>query len=127
MKPEKIKSGTYAVLAALLLAGILTLVNLYASRNFFRLDLTQNQKYTIAGSTRKILAGLDDIVTIKVYLSRKLPPYAATITDQIKGMLEEYRICANGMLSIEYIDPADDPAVQRMMQFMGIQQLQLNI
>ena len=127
MKPEKIKSGTYAVLVALLLAGILTVVNLYASRNFFRIDLTQNRKYTIADSTRKILAGLDDIVTIKVYLSRKLPPYAATITDQIKDMLEEYRIYADGMLSIEYIDPADDPALQRSMQFMGIPQLQLNI
>ncbi len=127
MKPGKIKPGTYAVLVTLLLAGILTVVNLYASRNFFRLDLTQNQKYTIAGSTRKILAGLDDIVTIKVYLSRKLPPYAATITDQIKDMLEEYRIYSDGMLSIEYIDPADDPALQRSLQFMGIPQLQLNI
>jgi gliding-associated putative ABC transporter substrate-binding component GldG len=127
MKPAKIKSGTHAVLLALLLAGILTIVNLYANRNFFRVDLTQNRRYTVAESTRKILAGLDDIVTIKVYLSRKLPPYAETLSDQIKDMLEEYSVYAGGMLSIEYIDPADDPALQRSLQFMGIPQLQLNI
>jgi len=127
MKLKKIKSGTNAALVALLLAGILTIVNLYANRNFFRIDLTQNQRYTVAESTREILAGLEDIVTIKVYLSRKLPPYAENISDQIKDMLEEYRVYADGMLSIEYIDPADDPALQRSLQFMGIPQLQLNI
>jgi len=127
MKPKKIASGTNAILLALLLAGILTIVNLYANRNFFRIDLTQNQQYTVAESTRNILAGLDDIVTIKVYLSRKLPPYAEAINDQIKAMLEEYRVYAEGMLSIEYLDPADDPALQRSLQFMGIPQLQLNI
>ncbi len=127
MRPKKIASGTNAVLLALLLAGILTIVNLYVDQNFFRIDLTQNRRYTVTESTRKILAGLDDIVTVKVYLSRKLPPYAVTISDQIKDMLEEYRVYAGDMLSIEYIDPADDPTLQRSLQFIGIPQLQLNI
>ncbi len=126
MKPKKITAGAHAVLLALLLIGILAIINLYANRNFFRIDLTQNRRYTVAKSTRKILAELDDIVTVKVYLSRKLPPYAATISDQIKDLLEEYRVYAGGMLSIEYIDPADDPALKRSLQFMGIPQLQLN-
>lgn len=124
---HKRASGTTAVLLALLLAGILAIVNLYVSKNFFRIDMTQNRRYTIAQSTRLILEGLEDIVTIKVYLTKKLPPYAATISEQVKDMLEEYRVYAGGMLSIEYIDPADDPALQRSLQFMGIPQLQLNI
>jgi len=127
MKHTKAASATQAALLALLLAGILAIVNLYADRHFFRTDLTRNRRYTIAGSTRAILGGLDDIVTVKVYLSRKLPPYAMIITDQIRDMLEEYRVYGRGMLAIEYIDPADDPELQRSLQFMGIPQLQLNI
>jgi len=127
MKIKKATSGIQAALLALLLAGILALINLYANRHFVRIDLTQNRRYTMADSTRAVLAGLNDIVTVKVYLSRKLPTYAMPISEQIRDMLEEYRVCAGGMLSIEYIDPADNPALQRSLQFMGIPQLQLNI
>ncbi len=127
MATRKTTSAVQAALLALLFAGILAVVNLYAHRHFFRIDLTQNRRYSIADSTRAVLGGLDDIVTVKVYLSRKLPPYAMSISDEIRDMLEEYRICAKGMISIEYIDPADDPALQRSLQFMGIPQLQLNI
>lgn len=127
MAPNKAASASQAALLALLLAGILAIVNLYGDRHFFRIDLTENRRYTIADSTRTILAGLEDIVTIKVYLSRKLPPYAMVISEQIRDILEEYRVYGGGMLSIEYIDPADDPALQRSLQFMGIPQLQLNI
>jgi ABC-2 type transport system permease protein len=127
MKLKKTASGTQAALLVLLLVGILAMVNLFADRYFFRVDLTQNRRYTIADSTRAILGSLDDIVTIKVYLSRTLPPYARSISDQVRDMLDEYRVYADGMLTIEYIDPADDPALQRSLQFMGIPQLQLNI
>ena len=58
MKPKKIASGMQAILLALLLVGILTIVNLYANQNFFRIDLTQNRRYTMAESTRNILADL---------------------------------------------------------------------
>ena len=127
MKRNTAASATQAALLALLLAGILAIVNVYGDRHFFRIDLTENRRYTIADSTRAILAGLDDIVTIKVYLSGTLPPYAKVISEQIRDILEEYRVYGGGMLSIEYIDPADDPALQRSLQFMGIPQLQLNI
>ena len=99
MQRNKAASLSQAALLALLLAGILAVVNLYADRHFFRIDLTENRRYTISDSTRAIVGGLEDIVTIKVYLSRKLPPYAIAISEHIRDMLEEYRIYAGGMLS----------------------------
>jgi len=124
---KKLAKGTNFFVLAVLAAGILVCSNALSYRHFFRVDLTATKKYTVSESTKKALAGLDDIVNIKVYLSRKLPPYMAPLVDQVKDMLEEYRICAHGNLDIEYIDPADDPAVQQKLQFMGIPQLRLNI
>jgi ABC-2 type transport system permease protein len=124
---KKLARGTNFFVLAVLAAGILVCINALSYRHFFRVDLTAAKKYTVSAATKKAVAGLDDIVNIKVYLSRNLPPYMAPLVDQVKDMLEEYRICANGNLEIEYIDPADDPSVQQKLQFMGIPQLRLNI
>ena len=124
---KKLTRGANFFIVAALAFGILVFVNALSYRHFFRADLTATKKYTVSDATIKVLAGLDDIVNIKVYLSRKLPPYMAPVIDQVKDMLEEYRIAAKGNLDIEYLDPADDPALQQKLQFMGIPQLRLNI
>ena len=124
---KKLTRGANFLVLGILAAGILVFVNALSYKHFLRADLTATKKYTVSAATKKVVAGLDDIVNIKVYLSRKLPPYMAPLVDQVKDMLEEYRICANGNLDIEYIDPADDPSLQQKLQFMGIPQLRLNI
>jgi len=124
---KKVTSGTNYFIVAVLALGILAVINAFSYRHFFRMDLTENKQYTIADSTRKALTELDDIVNIQVYLSKKLPPYLVTITDQVKDMLTEYRIYSEGNIDIEYIDPASDPAIQQKLRFMGIPQLTLNI
>jgi gliding-associated putative ABC transporter substrate-binding component GldG len=111
----------------LLLAAILAVINILSYRHFLRADLTDNRQYTITESTKKVLAGLDDVVNIKVYFSRKLPPYLTTLTDQIKDLLDEYRTYARGKLAIEFIDPANDPAMEQRLRFLGIPQVRLNV
>lgn len=127
MEFKKVTYGTNYIVIVLLLAGILVIVNAFSFRHFFRVDLTENKLFTISDSTKKVLKSLDDIVNIKVYLSRKLPPYMVTITDQVKDLLEEYKVYSGGNIDIEYIDPADDPSMQQKLRFMGIPQLRLNI
>jgi len=124
---QKVARGTNYALVAVLLAGILAVLNAFSYRHFVRLDLTRSKRYTISEATKSILSGLDDLVNIKVYLSRKLPPYLAPLTDQVKDMLEEYRVYGKGNIAVEYIDPADDPMLAQKLQFMGIPQLRLNI
>lgn len=123
---KKIKSTSGYVLITLFLAGILAILNAFSAGHFTRIDLTEDQRYTISASTRKILTELDDIVNIKVYLSKDLPPYVVMLTDQIRDLLEEYTIYSAGNVSVEYIDPADDPMTQQKLRFMGIPQVRLN-
>ena len=123
---NKIKSGSNYILVALFLAGILAIINAFSLNHFIRMDLTEDKRYTVSKSTKKVLSELDDIVNIKVYLSKDLPPYVVMLTDQIKDILEEYKIYSDGNLEIEYIDPSSDSMIQQKLRFMGIPQVRLN-
>jgi gliding-associated putative ABC transporter substrate-binding component GldG len=123
---NKIKSGSNYILVVLFLAGILVIINAFSLNHFTRMDLTEDKRYTVSKSTKKVLSELDDIVNIKVYLSTDLPPYVVMLTDQIKDILEEYKIYSDGNLEIEYIDPSSDPLIQQKLRFMGIPQVRLN-
>jgi len=127
MKLKKLRYGTNYIIMTLLLAAILAVINMLSYRHFLRADLTDNRQYTISASTKKVLAGLDDVVNIKVYFSRKLPPYLTSLTDQINDLLDEYRTYAKGNLNIEFIDPASDPSLEQRMRFLGIPQVRLNV
>ena len=127
MSLKKIRYGTNYIILIVILAAILGVINLLSYRHFLRADLTENKQYTISASTKKVLAGLDDIVNIKVYFSKKLPPYLTTLTDQVTDLLDEYRTYAKGNLNIEFIDPAEDPTMEQKLRFMGIPQVRLNV
>jgi gliding-associated putative ABC transporter substrate-binding component GldG len=127
MKLKKMSYSTNYILLVVLVAGILGVINVLSYRHFLRFDLTENKQYTISASTKKVLAGLDDIVNIKVYFSQKLPPYLSNLTDQVNDFLDEYRTYAKGNLNIEFIDPATDPAMEQKLRFMGIPQVRLNV
>ena len=127
MKLKKLRYGTNYIIMTLLLAAILAVINVMSYRHFLRADLTDNRQYTISASTKKVLAGLDDVVNIKVYFSRKLPPYLTSLTDQINDLLDEYRTYARGRLNIEFIDPSSDPSMEQRLRFLGIPQVRLNV
>jgi ABC-2 type transport system permease protein len=124
------KAGTYRtrifVQAAILIA-VLVFVNLVSLKIFARADLTANKAYSVSESTRKILKGLDDVVNIKVYFSRKLPPYMTALTRQVRDMLDEYRAYAGGSIVVDVQDPADDPETEQRVRTLGIPQVQLNV
>jgi len=114
------------VLNALVVLVILISVNLLAGRVFARLDLTENHEYTLSKATRNILAGLDDVVNIKVYFSKDLPSYFATLDRQVKDLMDEYGAHGEGKVKVEFIDPGNDPALEASLQRMGIPKIQLS-
>ncbi len=117
----------HLILQTTLLLGILAAVNYLARYHFVRLDLTQNREYTIAPASRKIAEGLQDIVRIKVFFSRNLPPYMISLEQQVKDILDEYRVYGKGKLKVEFKDPDTDPKVEQEAVAMGIPKVQLNI
>ena len=118
--------GILAVLA--ILVGINVLAETRLGR--VQLDLTQQKLYTLADGTRKILGGLKDPITLKLYYSRalggRIPVYGA-YADRVREMLREYAAVSNGKIRLETFDPepfsdTEDRALAYGMQGVPIDQ-----
>ncbi|MGI4969760.1 MAG: DUF7088 domain-containing protein, partial [Janthinobacterium lividum] len=54
--------------------GALFILNFVAQRFFFRLDLTEEKRYTMSPATKQLLTDLKTPVTVTVYLTGDFPP-----------------------------------------------------
>ena len=125
MNRRGLRSGSLALI--LIVTGILIAVNVIAQRFFFRLDLTEDRRYSIAPATRAVLEGMDDVVNIDTYFSRNLPPYLINLRRQVEDTLDEYRAYSGGMLHVEFKEPGGDPFTLEKLRTLGIPQVQLEI
>ncbi|MCK5514593.1 MAG: GldG family protein, partial [Deltaproteobacteria bacterium] len=124
---RRLKYSTNYIVLVLIVLGILAVLNFFFLRHFSRIDLTQDKRYTLTSSTKEMLANLDDIVNIKLYFSKKLPPYLVNLKREVADILYEYKAYSGGNLSAKFIDPTENPKLQQELRFIGIPQVQLNI
>ena len=104
-----------------LLIGLLAGINGLASTFFFRLDLTEDKRYSISDATKQLLNELDKDVTINVYLTGEFPAGFERLESATRETLEEFRTYANGHLSINYSDPSEATSEeQRQKQYLNL-------
>ena len=114
-------------MSILLVLGIILLVNLIASRFFFRLDYTADQRYTLSTATKDILNQLNEPVTISAYFSEDLPPNVEQVRQDFRDMLVEYSSNANGLIVYEFINPSENQESETKAQQNGIQPIMINV
>ncbi|MBN1220380.1 MAG: Gldg family protein [Anaerolineae bacterium] len=110
-------------LTALLLGANLILVNgwLYPLTGA-RVDLTENNEYSLSPATRDLLSNLQEPLLIRGYFSEKTHPLLAPLVPNIRDMLAEYKIASNGKVVVEIIDPLQDAEKEKEAnQTYGIQ------
>jgi ABC-type uncharacterized transport system involved in gliding motility auxiliary subunit len=105
------RMGANTVIMVLLFVAILTIVNFLASRHTVRWDLSENQNFTLAPQTHRVLRSLSEDVKITVFTREKDPGYQA-----YKERLESYGQ-ASPKLTVEFIDPEKQP---KLAQTYGI-------
>jgi gliding-associated putative ABC transporter substrate-binding component GldG len=105
------------ILKFLNLAVMLLLLNIMANRNFFRLDLTEEKRYSISTATKEILTSLDDNILVEVYLGGELPPAFERMQKSIREILEEFRIYSDYKVSFRFIDPEQAGNAQSRQNF----------
>jgi ABC-2 type transport system permease protein len=127
LKRKHMQYGLSSVAAILVVAGILIAVNIIGDRLFVRADMTEGKEFTISPATKQILRKLDDLVTVKVYFSKKLPPQLATLEQQVDDVLKEYQVYSGGKVQVRFIDPGAKPELAQEAEAMGIPQLQMNL
>ena len=125
METKKIKNRTELLVYILAVLGLVVIANYLGTRWFKRIDLTEAKEYSVSNATKKILKNLDDIITIKVFFSKNLPPHLNRTVTNVKDLLSEYSAYAGSNLRISWEDPAENEEAKQMARSMGIPEVQM--
>jgi len=103
---KKFLTGSGLVLAAVLFLA----VNVFSSLALksARFDLTDNKLYTLSEGTWNILESIEEPVTLRFYLSKKVAtglPGISSYAIRVQELLEEYEQAAGGNMTLRIIDP----------------------
>jgi ABC-2 type transport system permease protein len=100
------------LLSVLLIVNLVVFNVLLSRLTLARADLTQNGDYTLSPATYDILGSIQEPLLIRGYFSADTHPLIAPLLPQIRDLLDEYRIAAKGKLTVEWVDPQTNPALE---------------
>lgn len=116
----------------LVVCAIVALLNVIGSFEFFRLDLTSEQRYSLSDATIETLESFDDVLVVKVYLEGEFPAGFKRLQRETRQMLDEFR-AYNPKIQYRFVDPAgsDDEKINRevfqQLQFKGLKYYDLQV
>ncbi|MCX7636532.1 MAG: gliding motility-associated ABC transporter substrate-binding protein GldG [Cyclobacteriaceae bacterium] len=85
--------------------ALAVLVNLLVSNHFFRIDLTEEKRFTVKEPTRKLLQSLEDEVYMEVYLEGELNAPFRRMRKAVIELLEEFRIYSDNRVRYTLVNP----------------------
>lgn len=90
----------------ILLIALVILLNYGAQSFYSRLDLTQDQRYTLSQVTENIIEKIEKPLSINVYLEGEFPTEFKRLQIETRQYLEELR-AQNPNIRIQFINPED--------------------
>lgn len=120
-KSEKTKLA--ASLAITLVVAVL--LNLAGNSFPVRIDLTANKNFSLSPATRATLSKIDDILTIKTFISPDLPPGMQNVARDVKDTLGDYGRFGK-KIKIENHAAQTGSSAAEEAQKMGIYPVQFN-
>ena len=80
-------------------------LNVLANYFFFRIDLTEEKRFTINDATKNLLKNLEDEVYVKVYLTGKgIPAGFKRLENAVRETLDEFQIYGGTNIKYAFID-----------------------
>jgi gliding-associated putative ABC transporter substrate-binding component GldG len=130
MITDQKRKRTYAsnaLLYALFVVGTIVVVNLLGTRVFGRIDLTENDIYTLSQPSKDLVKKLPDYMTVKAFISNDLPPELTTVSRYVRDLVDEYKTSSNGKFKWESIDPGIDKKLEDEATRCKVQKLQVQV
>lgn len=112
-----------ALLAAFAVLAAAFFVNLISGAVPARADLTADRTFTLSPGSKRIVAKLDDPVTLEYFVSRsdvKLRPYLESYSRRVETLLREYVAASGGKVKLVVTDPRPDTKEEQRAQRHGI-------
>ncbi len=106
MNKRNIISGTGLALAACLFVAVIIIANAVFTNS--RLDLTENNLFTLSDGTLNIIKDLKEPIRLDYYFSQKGLtgiPALSNYGNRIRDLLQEYANHSDGMIKLNIIDP----------------------
>lgn len=111
------KTGDILLLANGIVLAIL--LNILSSLFFFRIDLTDENRYSIKESTRQMLQQLDDVVYVEVFLEGELNSGFQRFQKSIRETLEVFRTYSGNKVQYIFTDPSQAMGDKAKNEFMA--------
>jgi ABC-type uncharacterized transport system involved in gliding motility auxiliary subunit len=100
----------------ILIAVVVVLLNIASTTLFFRIDLTENRVYSLSEASKRVVADLEEPLTIKGFFSKNLPAPYNNVEQAVRDMLQEYSRYGGRMfnytISTVDVENATDERVQ---------------
>ncbi len=101
---------TYTIGGVVLAVAAFLALNMFANQALtrLRLDLTEQRLFTLSEGTRSVIRGIDEPVTLRLYVSRSLASRLPSISGyvaRVRDLLQEYEHAADGKVLLTLIDP----------------------
>ncbi len=97
---------------------IAILINSIGSFFFLRIDLTEENRYSISPATKTLLNNLDDDIYIEAYLEGELPAAFKRMRTSLEETLTEFSVYSNGKIQFQFINPDQAVSQKSRNQFL---------
>ena len=129
---RKVGLISLALLAMIFVAAIMASNTLLRG---VRIDLTENNLYTISDGTRELLSSINEPINLYLFFSDEETadlPYLRGYANRVRETLEEFARVSNGNIVVHNIDPApfsedEDRAAQFGLESVGLGSLTQSI
>lgn len=106
-----------AITNVVIVVSITILVNIIAQQFFFRIDLTEEKRYSMNDATKELLKKVDDKVVVEVYLEGDYKAGFKRLQKATKETLDEFRVYAGDNVEYIFTDPNYFPDNKSRNQF----------
>ena len=89
------------------LAIVLFLINFASYYIYKRFDVTQDKRYTLSETTKKIIDGVDSPMLIDVFLEGNFPADFKKLQSETHQLLEEFS-AYNSNISFQFVNPIEN-------------------
>ena len=131
LKSDNTSSSTLIRFAVLAVIVLFISLNTLSNQLFSgaRLDLTENNLYTLNPGTFKVIETIKEPITLRLFFSDKLSRDIAPMREygqRVRELIEEYVVRSNGMIRLERVDPEPFTDNEDLAILYGLQGMQIS-
>ena len=113
------KNRRKSLLQLILLIAIIILVNVVATGFYYRIDLTQEKRYSISEPTKELLKNQEDIISVQIFLAGNLTPNLKRLQTATTELLDQFGNFADDNIQYSVFDPFSIPDENNQMKYIA--------